>query len=124
MPTEISPGRIRRLATWYVDRGEAERQETDTIRQAELSEEFRKVLADEGGPGIHRGGIRARDGRSVCELMMRHSHQPQPPITENRMSLLPKIRFCAKTHPPPKSLDAPHQADIESQHHASFFRCR
>ena len=50
MPTEISPGRIRRLATWYVDRGEAERQETDTIRQAELSEEFRKVLADEGVP--------------------------------------------------------------------------
>ena len=105
MPTEISPGRIRRLATWYVDRGEAERQETDTIRQAELSEEFRKVLADEGGPGIHRGGIRAGDGRGVCELIMM-AISPQP-INHRRwmeMPVLPNVRLAleaallAKSH--------------------------
>ena len=32
----------------YVDRGEAERQETGTMRQAELDEALRKVLANEG----------------------------------------------------------------------------
>jgi putative DNA primase/helicase len=48
LPSELSDYRIRELAAWYVNRGEAERQETGTIRQAELDEALRKVLTNEG----------------------------------------------------------------------------
>jgi hypothetical protein len=43
----VSDYRIRELAAWYVDRGEAERQETGPIRQDELDEALRKALANE-----------------------------------------------------------------------------
>jgi putative DNA primase/helicase len=44
----LSEFRIRQLAGWYRDRAEAERQGTGTIRQPELDETLRKVLAEEG----------------------------------------------------------------------------
>jgi hypothetical protein len=45
----LSDYRIRRLAGWYLDRAEGERQRTGTIRQSELDEALRMVLAEDGG---------------------------------------------------------------------------
>jgi putative DNA primase/helicase len=44
----LSDFRIRQLAAWYVDRSEAERQETGTIRNKELDDALRAALAREG----------------------------------------------------------------------------
>jgi hypothetical protein len=44
----LSDHRIQQLAAWYLERAEAERQGTGTIRQTELDEALRKVLANEG----------------------------------------------------------------------------
>ena len=44
----LSDHRIRQLAAWYLDRAETERQRTGTIRQVELDEALRMVLAQEG----------------------------------------------------------------------------
>jgi Protein of unknown function (DUF3631) len=44
----LSDYRIRQLAGWYLDRAEAERQETGTIRQTELDDALRMVLAEDG----------------------------------------------------------------------------
>jgi hypothetical protein len=40
--------RIRQFAGWYLDRADAERRETSTIRQTELDEALRTLLAEEG----------------------------------------------------------------------------
>jgi putative DNA primase/helicase len=44
----LSDYRIRQLAGWYLDRGDAERRETGTIRQTELDEALRMVLVEDG----------------------------------------------------------------------------
>jgi Protein of unknown function (DUF3631) len=44
----LSDYRIRQLAGWYLDRGDAERRETGTIRQTALDEALRMVLAEDG----------------------------------------------------------------------------
>jgi hypothetical protein len=44
----LSDYRVRQLAAWYLDRAEAVRQETGTIRQTELDEALRMVLAENG----------------------------------------------------------------------------
>jgi putative DNA primase/helicase len=46
----LSDYRIRQLAGWYLDRAEAERQKTGTIRQTELDDALRMVLSTEGVP--------------------------------------------------------------------------
>ena len=40
--------RVRQLAAWYLDRADAERRETGVIRQTELDEALRKLLAENG----------------------------------------------------------------------------
>jgi hypothetical protein len=44
----LSGYRIRQLAGWYLDRADAERRETGTIRQTELDEALRTLLAEDG----------------------------------------------------------------------------
>ena len=44
----LSDYRVRQLAGWYLDRADAERRETGTIRQTELDEALRTLLAEEG----------------------------------------------------------------------------
>jgi hypothetical protein len=42
----LSQGRIRELARWYLDRAEAQRQETGDVSSAELDAGLRQVLAE------------------------------------------------------------------------------
>jgi hypothetical protein len=44
----MSDYRVRQLAGWYLDRADAERRETGTLRQAELDETLRKLIAEDG----------------------------------------------------------------------------
>jgi hypothetical protein len=44
----LSDYRIRQLAGWYLDRADAERREAGTLRQTELDEALRKLLAEDG----------------------------------------------------------------------------
>ena len=44
----LSDYRVRQLAGWYLDRADAERRETGTLRQTELDAALRKLLADDG----------------------------------------------------------------------------
>jgi Protein of unknown function (DUF3631) len=44
----LSDYRVRQLAGWYLDRADAERRETGTIRQTELDEALRTLLAEVG----------------------------------------------------------------------------
>jgi Protein of unknown function (DUF3631) len=44
----LSDHRVRQLAGWYLDRADAERRETGTLRQTELDAALRKLLADDG----------------------------------------------------------------------------
>ena len=46
--TGLSNHRVRQLAGWYLDRAEAERRETGTLRQVELDQALRTLLAEEG----------------------------------------------------------------------------
>jgi hypothetical protein len=44
----LSDYRVQQLAAWYLDRADAERREAGTIRQTELDEALRKLLAEDG----------------------------------------------------------------------------
>jgi hypothetical protein len=44
----LSDYRVGQLAGWYLDRADAERQRTGTVRQTELDEALRMVLAEDG----------------------------------------------------------------------------
>jgi hypothetical protein len=44
----LSDYRVQQLAAWYLDRADAERRETGTLRQTELDEALRTLLAENG----------------------------------------------------------------------------